>query len=160
MFLRNSILLFLALPALLHSAASSQALDLRDSNNISQNILPRHGTHPQHSHAQPVVELNETEVLEHHSPTPPSYYTIDWEELEHAAERHPGLIVSHALFMGLAFFIALPLGEGVGLLPRHRVDALRDRHRATLVSSCSAWNRDGILLRSFSSWLRCQQLVH
>ncbi|KAF7776057.1 hypothetical protein Agabi119p4_4450 [Agaricus bisporus var. burnettii] len=110
MFLRNSILLFLALPALLHSAASSQALDLRDSNNISQNILPRHGTHPQHSHAQPVVELNETEVLEHHSPTPPSYYTIDWEEPEHATERHPGLIVSHALFMGLAFFIALPLG--------------------------------------------------
>ncbi|PFH52536.1 hypothetical protein AMATHDRAFT_74024 [Amanita thiersii Skay4041] len=71
----------------------------------------RDGDHGSHNHhAVPLLELNETEILMYHAPTPPSYYTIDFEETESDAARHPGLIVSHALFMSLAFFGALPIG--------------------------------------------------
>ncbi|KAL0070890.1 hypothetical protein AAF712_002111 [Marasmius tenuissimus] len=63
-----------------------------------------------HHQGAPLLELNETEVAIGHEPTPPSYYTIDWEEPEHASERHPGLMIMHGLFMSLAFFVALPIG--------------------------------------------------
>lgn len=116
MFRRNSfapLLFFLLAVLLLHfSPALSQELESNDKNHAHASILTRDGGHDHHNpHAQPVLELNETEILMHHSPTPPSYYTIDWEDPENAAKRHPGLIVSHALFMGLAFFVALPMGE-------------------------------------------------
>lgn len=111
MFRRSSFLSFLLLLLPIfsfhYSPASSQELVIRDTHP-----LHRDGAHDHHNpHAQPVLELNETEILMHHSPTPPSYYTIDWEEPENAAKRHSGLIISHALFMGLAFFLALPMGE-------------------------------------------------
>ncbi|KAE9410309.1 hypothetical protein BT96DRAFT_847112 [Gymnopus androsaceus JB14] len=61
-------------------------------------------------HAAPLLELNETEVTMHHAPIPESYYTLDWDDTEHASERHPGLMFLHATFMTLAFFVALPIG--------------------------------------------------
>ncbi|KAH6915294.1 cytoplasmic protein [Coprinopsis sp. MPI-PUGE-AT-0042] len=66
-----------------------------------------HGNH----HAQPLLALNETELLRFHQPTPPSYYTIDWEgDGDSSVDRHPGLMVAHAILMSLAFFVALPIG--------------------------------------------------
>ncbi|KAJ7781386.1 hypothetical protein B0H16DRAFT_1498226 [Mycena metata] len=67
-----------------------------------------HGHH--HSAAGPLLELNETAVGLYHQPTPPSYYTIDWEDPEQASARHPGLIITHGIFMSLAFFVFLPMG--------------------------------------------------
>ncbi|KAF9451619.1 cytoplasmic protein [Macrolepiota fuliginosa MF-IS2] len=111
MYRRNSsapfLLLLLAALSIYYSPALSQELEAREGNHI----FVRDGDHHHHTpYAQPLLELNETEILMKHSPTPPSYYTIDWEDPENATTRHPGLIISHALFMGLAFFIALPMG--------------------------------------------------
>ncbi|KAF8640010.1 hypothetical protein AX17_001254 [Amanita inopinata Kibby_2008] len=89
----------------------SPSIDLLARATEQFRIARRDGDHGHHNHhATPLVELNETEVLMHHAPTPPSYYTIDWEEHEPSTARHPGLIMAHALFMSLAFFGALPIG--------------------------------------------------
>lgn len=72
-------------------------------------LSTRNNGHAHHHHNAPLLVLNETELSMHHSPTPESYYTIDWEGAGGGA-RHPSLIVMHAIFMCLAFFIALPLG--------------------------------------------------
>ncbi|KAG2013477.1 cytoplasmic protein [Coprinopsis cinerea AmutBmut pab1-1] len=79
---------------------------------LHNQLVRRDGDHGHHNpHAQPILELNETEILLHHSPTPPSYYTIDWEgEGDPNETRHPGLMMGHILFMSLAFFGALPAG--------------------------------------------------
>ncbi|KAJ3531171.1 hypothetical protein NMY22_g8269 [Coprinellus aureogranulatus] len=69
-----------------------------------------HGHNGGH-HAQPIVELNETELAMWHSPTPVSYYTFDFEAEGAAdAKRHPGFMMAHIVFMSLAFFGALPIG--------------------------------------------------
>ncbi|KAI0080640.1 hypothetical protein K474DRAFT_148504 [Panus rudis PR-1116 ss-1] len=68
-----------------------------------------HG-HGHNHHAAPLLELNETEVLMYHSPTPPSYWSIDFEDRDPNESRYPGLMGLHILFMGLAFFGALPMG--------------------------------------------------
>ena len=90
--------------------AFSREIQVKDSGH-----LIRDGGHHHSSHAQPILKLNETEVLQWHAPTPPSYYTIDWEEPQNGDKRYPGLILSHAVFMSLAFFIALPVGEFVSI---------------------------------------------
>ena len=56
-----------------------------------------------------MLELNETDLQLDHAPIPPSYYTIDFED-EGYESRHPGLMMSHILFMSLAFFVAYPIG--------------------------------------------------
>jgi hypothetical protein len=104
-----SFLLLLAVLFLHHSPAFSQELEIRDPFYSTRSILARDGHSHHTSHTQPLVELNETEILMYHAPTPPSYYTIDWEE--NTDKRHPGLMISHAIFMSLAFFVALPMGE-------------------------------------------------
>jgi hypothetical protein len=76
----------------------------------------RNGDAHAHHGVAPLLQLNETEVTLHHKPTPPSYYTIDWDNLEQPESRHPGLIITHALFMSLAFFFFLPIGEAIFLL--------------------------------------------
>ncbi|KNZ73834.1 hypothetical protein J132_09475 [Termitomyces sp. J132] len=45
----------------------------------------------------------------YHSPTPESYYTIDFEGAGEGT-RYPGLMMAHIIFMSLAFFVALPIG--------------------------------------------------
>ncbi|KAF8192599.1 hypothetical protein BJ912DRAFT_267484 [Pholiota molesta] len=72
-------------------------------------IVERDG-HEHHNHnAAPLLVLNETEVTMYHAPTPPSYYTIDWED-EGYQQRHAGLMVAHGIFMCLAFFVSVPFG--------------------------------------------------
>ncbi|KAK7061601.1 hypothetical protein R3P38DRAFT_2830402 [Favolaschia claudopus] len=68
------------------------------------------GEHGHHHGVAPLLELNETEVTLYHSPTPPSYYTIDWEDSDQVpGSRHPSLIITHSVFMSLAFFGFLPM---------------------------------------------------
>lgn len=67
-----------------------------------------HGVH----HAEPLLQLNESEILMDHAPTPESYYTIDLEGADPSgATRHPGLMFAHAALMSLAFFAFLPIGK-------------------------------------------------
>jgi len=64
-----------------------------------------------HMHSgQPISDINETEILKWHPPTPPSYWSIDIEDHNPDIHRYPALIVLHVLFMSLAFFVALPAG--------------------------------------------------
>ena len=85
-----------------------------------------HG-HGHHGNMAPLVELNETEVLLHHDPTPPSYWSIDIDEPDSGKSRHPGLMTLHALFMMLAFLGALPAGSSrhASLFASVRSDPLR-----------------------------------
>ncbi|KAH9062182.1 hypothetical protein EDB87DRAFT_1559375 [Lactarius vividus] len=69
-----------------------------------------HGHGHSHGNTAPVVELNETDVLLDHFPTPPSYWSIDIDGRGSGETRHPGLMAMHALMMTLAFFGALPAG--------------------------------------------------
>ncbi|KAF8665579.1 hypothetical protein AX16_000037 [Volvariella volvacea WC 439] len=99
----------LFLSALHLTSASPDPYSLNPVGDTSL-LLRRNGHGHHNSHAGPLLELNETEILMHHAPTPPSYYTIDWEDSQSSETRHPGLIITHALFMILAFFVALPVG--------------------------------------------------
>ncbi|KAF9008915.1 hypothetical protein BDQ17DRAFT_1349193 [Cyathus striatus] len=107
-------------------AACSGAASLSDAHPLSSrepllqpDLLSRDG-HAHHAHnAAPLLELNETEVTMYHAPTPPSYFTIDWDDSDSSEKRYPGLIMSHAIFMGLAFFVALP----AGMLARRRANS-------------------------------------
>ncbi|GAA5858169.1 hypothetical protein JCM1840_001068 [Sporobolomyces johnsonii] len=56
------------------------------------------------SHAPPLLVINETEILLHHAPDPPSYYDFDQGE-----EGKGGVLVVHVALMTLAFFVLLPL---------------------------------------------------
>jgi len=71
-------------------------------------LYKRDGSHHHHNGA-PLTVLNETQVTMYHAPTPPSYYTIDWDDEGHES-RHGGLMILHGIFMSLAFFFALPIG--------------------------------------------------
>lgn len=86
-------------------------LDLRSPDTVSPSpftLALRDDTHYHHKGA-PLLEINEAEVLSKHKPTPPSYYTADWED-EDRHSRHGGLMMVHGIFMGLAFFVSWPLG--------------------------------------------------
>ncbi|KAJ7507659.1 cytoplasmic protein [Mycena galericulata] len=72
--------------------------------------LSKRDGHGHHHAVAPLLELNETEVLIGHQRTPPSYYTVDWESPDQSSAHHPGLMITHAIFMSLAFFIFLPMG--------------------------------------------------
>jgi hypothetical protein len=77
----------------------------------SRLLYVRDGNEHDHGHGHaPIVQLNETEVLLYHAPTPPSYWTVDIDEHDSGNTRHPSLMALHALFMMLAFFGALPAG--------------------------------------------------
>lgn len=112
MHVRPAIFLALSFVLLIVCADSQPQLNRRS--------LAQRDGHSHHSHnAAPLLVLNETEVTMHHAPTPPSYYTVDWEE-EGYQSRHPGLMIFHGIFMSLAFFVALPIGAlllCLGLVP-------------------------------------------
>lgn len=72
--------------------------------------------HGHHHNGAPLLALNETEILLYHAPTPPSYYTIDWDDTDGSETRHPSLIITHVIFMSLAFFVALPIGRSSNIL--------------------------------------------
>lgn len=111
MVLRPLIPCFLLLTVFSFQQSPVFSQEIQARGDIHSDLFIRGGGHHHSSHAQPLLELNETEVLLWHAPTPPSYYTIDWEGSQSTDKRYPGLIISHALFMSLAFFIALPMGE-------------------------------------------------
>lgn len=97
------------LPVVFTSPSASD--DLRERMSVSSSselYVKRDGSHHHHSGA-PLLVLNETEVTMYHAPTPPSYYTIDWDDEGHES-RHGGLMIMHGIFMSLAFFVSLPLG--------------------------------------------------
>ncbi|KAJ7610487.1 cytoplasmic protein [Roridomyces roridus] len=81
------------------------------------------GHGPDHPGGAPKLELNETAWALKHGLTPPSYYTADWEDATLAAERHPGLMIAHGLFMCLAFFVFLPMGMALRSV-KHRMHRL------------------------------------
>ena len=92
--------------------SSSQSLECAPALT-EQYLQPRDGSHGHGGHghhAQPLTELNETEVTMYHDPTPDSYYWIDFVASPNDEPRYPGLMGMHALFMSLAFFGALPIG--------------------------------------------------
>ena len=98
-------LLFLALSVYASSSSTTTSSSAR-----GYLITRDGGGHGHHnSHAAPLVQLNETEVTMYHSPTPPSYWSIDIDNVESDTSRHPGLMALHGILMSLAFFIALPL---------------------------------------------------
>ncbi|KDQ64713.1 hypothetical protein JAAARDRAFT_188016 [Jaapia argillacea MUCL 33604] len=68
-----------------------------------------HG-HGHDHHAAPKMELNETEIFMYHSPTPPSYWSIDFEEPNSGDHWYPGFMGLHIFFMSSAFFGVLPAG--------------------------------------------------
>lgn len=108
-----------ALPFLIPALAAAFAVAAPPTTDFRYAVAPagedvlvrRDGDHMHHNmHAAPVIQLNETEILLDHAPTPPSYYTIDFED-DSGASRYPGLMGLHIVFMSLAFFGALPVGE-------------------------------------------------
>jgi hypothetical protein len=111
-------------PTIAHDSSRLPAI-ARDTRLVD--ILIRDGGHEHHSHHHgvPKLELNETEIEMWDGPTPSSYYTIDWEEPD-SNTHHPGLMVTHALLMSLAFFGALPIGIALRSVkhPAHTIAAL------------------------------------
>lgn len=97
------------------SARDAVEVTVRSEHAVRNALVPRDGGHEHghghNHHAQPLLELNETEVTMYHEPTPPSYWTIDLVDHDPEHSRYPGLMGLHILFMGLAFFGALPIGE-------------------------------------------------
>jgi hypothetical protein len=87
---------------------SSPLLYVRDGDELGHGHGHGHG----HGNAAPIVQLNETEILLYHAPTPPSYWSIDIDidEPDPGNTRHPSLMAVHAVFMTLAFLGALPAG--------------------------------------------------
>ena len=113
--LATPLLLFYVAVVQLQFSYASQSLSTSDdgpSSNIvrSANVYGKRDGHSHNHHAKPLLELNETEITLYHAPTPPSYYTIDWED-EGYEKRHGGLMIVHGLFMSIAFFVALPMGS-------------------------------------------------
>ncbi|KAG8218789.1 hypothetical protein J3R82DRAFT_4464, partial [Butyriboletus roseoflavus] len=85
-------------------------LSTRASPTRSTTIHVRDDAYMHVHSAQPKSEINETEILQWHLPTPPSYWSIDIQDRDPDVARFPALITLHALFMSLAFFVALPAG--------------------------------------------------
>lgn len=91
-------LLLLLAPLSTHASPACNSIHIRDDAHM-------------HMHSgQPMSKINETEILQWHLPTPPSYWFIDIEAHDPNITRYPALIALHALFMSLAFFVALPAG--------------------------------------------------
>jgi hypothetical protein len=127
-FLLPSLALYAANPVIAIPSSIAPPVDLSVWNTFHPGLAERVGDgdkpllyirdgdehghgHGHHGNMAPLVELNETEILLHHAPTPPSYWSIDIDEPDSGKSRHPGLMALHALFMMFAFFGALPAGS-------------------------------------------------
>ena len=117
-------------------------------------IHVRDDSHMHHS-GQPMAEINETEILKWHLPTPPSYWSIDIEDHDPNVARYPGLVTLHAVFMSLAFFVSLPAGAlhfSFTCSPVH----LPLRNRSPLCKTFLSWFSHGFVLRLRRPRLRYQ----
>ena len=121
-------------------------------------IHVRDDSHMHMHSAQPISEINETEILQWHLPTPPSYWSIDIEDRDPSIARYPALIALHALFMSLAFFVALPAGMLLPFFPPliHH-PSVTSRNRSSLRRAFLPWLGRGLVLRPLSPWLCYQQ---
>ncbi|KAI6134850.1 hypothetical protein EV401DRAFT_1901427 [Pisolithus croceorrhizus] len=99
------VLLALLLSLSLSSSAVASSLGLRDNKHMH--------------HGQPLTEINETDILLSHLPTPPSYWSIDIDTPDPDVPGYPGFMALHVTFMMLAFFVALPAGIALRSL-KHR----------------------------------------
>ncbi|KAF8211258.1 hypothetical protein K438DRAFT_30339 [Mycena galopus ATCC 62051] len=115
------------------STESPRSAELRQLSRRDGDMHEHH-----HGGVAPLLELNETEVTLHHQPTPPSYYTIDWEDPEQADVRHPGLIITHGVFMSLAFFVFLPIGITLRSLKNAWHGVAVTGFYASIVIACAA----------------------
>lgn len=93
-------------PATFPNETQSRELDALVTNPKTKlDVTIRDEGH--HHHGAPSLTLNETAILMWHSPTPPSYWTVDVVE----GSGNGGLMIVHGIMMSAAFFIALPAGE-------------------------------------------------
>ncbi|THH33652.1 hypothetical protein EUX98_g527 [Antrodiella citrinella] len=92
------------------SALQADALNQVEYAPQHESLLYRRDEHGHHHMGPPKTVLNETEILRSHAPTPPSYYTVDFEDAVSGEHGHAGLMGAHIIFMSLAFFGALPVG--------------------------------------------------
>lgn len=115
-----------SLAALALAASATTQGDHHDAAALQLAKGEQHGEHEHgghNSHAAPLLEFNETEVLLHHAPDPLSYYAHDVgmtygadgvsivpASPDDASRTYPVLITLHVVSMMLAFFIILPLG--------------------------------------------------
>jgi hypothetical protein len=111
-------------------------------------------------HKAPLLELNETEILMYHDPTPPSYASVDFAPFDPAVTRHPGLIVSHVIFISLAFFVALPIGLYSSFCPQVvKLIMSYGSYRNAFCWSLMACVSYCHVLLPFHPWLGCWCLV-
>ncbi|KAI6152040.1 hypothetical protein BKA82DRAFT_4106382 [Pisolithus tinctorius] len=80
------------------------------SSAVAHSLGVRDDAHMHMHHGQPLTEINETDILLWHLPTPPSYWSIDIDSPDPNVPRYPGLMALHVVFMMLAFFVVLPAG--------------------------------------------------
>lgn len=148
-FLLPSLAFYAANPVIATPSSIASSADLSVRNTFHPDLAERVGVsdttpllyiragdehghgHGHHGNMAPLVELNETDVLLHHAPTPPSYWSIDIDEPDSGKSRHPGLMALHALFMMFAFFGALPAGSSrhISFVPSVRSDSSRQESR-------------------------------
>ena len=143
MYILATPLLFYVALIQLQSSYASPASGLELLSDVPSNYGKRDG-HNHHHHA-PLLELNETEVRLYHAPTPPSYYTIDWED-EGYEKRHGGLMIAHGLMMSLAFFVALPMGAFDFVKLSTVFFSHQYRHRSTICETCGTLAGDLFIL--------------
>jgi hypothetical protein len=109
----------------LSSAAILQNRHEEQHHQESTSVNPDHG-HVHGAHVAPLLEINETEILQYHSPDPISYWQWDndfsswkgnieddWElydGIDHEDHHGKGSLMSwHVALMILAFFVEMPL---------------------------------------------------
>lgn len=126
---------------------TSSAIELEGLSRTNNQLYARHGGHqdqadqlattiltgatPAHDHSSaPLTTLNETLILLTHSPDPLAYYELDGME-----EGKPSVLVAHVVFMGLAFFVLLPLGESRELVAETDEGANPERVAALFLKS-------------------------
>jgi hypothetical protein len=97
-------------------AATLVHASLAPSDALLAGALLRRDGHHRHK-GGPLLVLNETEIAMYHTPTPNSYYTIDWEGAGEPGPRYPALMMTHIILMCLAFFVVLPIGKVLLISP-------------------------------------------
>jgi len=113
------------------------------AQSISQGVLRRDDDHMHMHHGAPLIELNETQILQWHAPTPPSYWSIDIVDRDPSVTRYPQFMALHVAFMILAFFVALPAGKKtIGSLCAFGLTRNGlNRHSNARSKPCMAWIR-------------------
>lgn len=117
--------LFLLGASAAQDAGAHSAIQPHHDHDAVVDISPDVHSHTSHSshHSEPLVQLNETDVLRSNGPDPLSYWAHDFEATDddHDSKNWRGLMGLHVVGMTLAFFVLLPAGKRsyiIGLEPR------------------------------------------